>query len=46
VKNTCEFIKKAVFKYWIFFFIDLWWLSVKMYWNISSHWLSLRIKYG
>jgi hypothetical protein len=27
-------------------FIDLWWWSVKMYWNISSHWLSLRIKYG
>ena len=38
-------IKKAVFKYWTFFFIDLWWLSVKMYWNISSHWLSWRIKY-
>jgi hypothetical protein len=22
----------------------VWWLSVKMYWNISSHWLSLRIQ--
>jgi hypothetical protein len=31
---------------WHFFSIYLWWLSIKMYWNMSSHWLSLRIKYG
>jgi hypothetical protein len=42
------YYKKAIFKYWTclnphlgIFFIDLWWLSVKMYLNISSHWLPL-----
>jgi hypothetical protein len=34
------------FAYWTFCFIELWWLSVKMYWKISSQWLSWRIKYG
>jgi hypothetical protein len=45
-------IKKAIFKYWtsldfnphlgIFFFIDLWWLSVKMYWKQSNKKLMMK----